>query len=54
MEKLSGLKTSSWTHRTVDEIHDNVEEQEEEVSDKEEVPTKCIVMFSVSGLLSSN
>ena len=54
MEKLSELKTSSWTHRTVDEIHDNVEEQEEEVSDKEEVPTKCIVMFSVSGLLSSN
>ena len=42
------------TSEPVDEIHDNVEEQEEEVSDKEEVPTKCIVMFSVSGLLSSN
>merc|ERR1712025_114566 len=30
------------TSEPVDEIHDNVEEQEEEVLDKEEVPTKCI------------
>merc|ERR1719210_347825 len=30
------------TSEPVDEIHDNVEEQEEEVPDKEEVPTKCI------------
>ena len=36
------------TLEPVDEIHDKVEEQEEEV------PTKCIVMFLVIGLLSSN
>jgi len=30
------------TSDPVDEVHDNVEEQEDEVPDKEEVPTKCI------------